>query len=458
MNTEEYPQSINVWDSYAEAYMKNNDYPMASKYYQKELDMVDPLSIPAIQKKFVQTRTGFQLFVVSHFDPPSEATLNVLSIFGGPGGRWDMNTIDRFKQRQGNISVSLSWINLYYAPVPSGIKQQFDAEYPVEVATSYIGGDYQRYIRDGRIADISDLWKNEGWDTIFPAPFKQMASLDGKQYFVPMAYQWNPVFYRKDIFTQHHLTPPKTWQDLLDLCDKLNELGYVPFSISVQKWPPPVARWFSILDLRLNTKVEAGLVPFTDERIRNVFEHWRELFRHHAFADSSYNKNYNVGVSDLISGRAVMYNLGEWLFESLNQEQGSKLDFYPFPVLDPSIPGAEIVHTYGAFMTKNNRHTEESTALLKFLASTVTQTDNAVTLQRLVANNQVNDTVFSPLQRRIKKYINNTPEIVPLFEFSTRPAFARKALTIFQQYWKNPEDIDSAMEKLEEARASVFGN
>lgn len=461
LNAESYPKSINVWDSYAEAYMKDGNYPMAKKYYQKELEKLAPLDMPANQKSFLKTRTEFQLFVLNHFDPPSEATLNVLSIFGGPGGRWDMNTIARFKQQHNNIPLSLNWINLYYSPVPSGIEQQFDAGYPVEVATSYIGGDYRRYILAGKIADISDLWKKEGWDKIFHAPFKRMASLDGKQYFVPMAYQWNPVFYRKDIFRLNHLTPPKTWQDLLDLCDTLNELGYIPFSIAVKKWPPPVARWFSILDLRLNgaefhNKVEAGMVPFTDERIRNVFEHWRELFRHHAFADSSYNNNYNVGVSDLTSGKAVMYNLGEWLFESLNEEQGSKLNFYPFPVLDASVPKAEIVHTYGAYMTTNNRHVEASKELLKFLANTETQTDNAATLHRIVANNQVSDTVFSPMQRRIKQYINNVPDFVPLFEFSTRPAFARKALAIFQHYWKNPEDINSAIEKLEEARLSVF--
>ena len=41
LNTEVYPNSWNVWDSLAEAYMKAGDKDQATTYYQKSLEL-DP--------------------------------------------------------------------------------------------------------------------------------------------------------------------------------------------------------------------------------------------------------------------------------------------------------------------------------------------------------------------------------------------------------------------------------
>jgi tetratricopeptide (TPR) repeat protein len=41
LNADKYPDSGNVWDSLAEAYMKSGDNDMAKKYYQKSIDL-DP--------------------------------------------------------------------------------------------------------------------------------------------------------------------------------------------------------------------------------------------------------------------------------------------------------------------------------------------------------------------------------------------------------------------------------
>jgi tetratricopeptide (TPR) repeat protein len=38
-NTEDFPKSWNVWDSYAEAYMDKGDKELAIKYYRKSLEL-----------------------------------------------------------------------------------------------------------------------------------------------------------------------------------------------------------------------------------------------------------------------------------------------------------------------------------------------------------------------------------------------------------------------------------
>lgn len=462
LNSETYPKSINVWDSLGEAYLEAGNYNQAARNYKRTLDMIEAdTTLGTQQKNRLKFNASFNLYKVEHFNPPSDEALHYVSFFGGlRAGKWDMENVSRFASEQG-VMTSHDGYNFYASPVPADIEKTLAGSKPGDVFTSFVAGDYRRFIEKGLIADLSSLWEQEGWDDVFPASFKRMATHNGKQYFIPMAYQWNPVWYRKDIFEKHHLTPPQSWQELLDLCDQLHELGYAPFSIAVQNWPAPVNRWFTTLNLRLNgpafhKKVVRGEIPFTDKRIRNVFVHWRELFRHHAFADSSFQNNYQKGIQDLVSGKAVMYNLGEWIFESLNEQQGANLDFFAFPPMNPDVPSAEIVHTYGAFMRAGTSHPGQSVALLKWLASSESQQSNVEANSRVVANMNVDRSLYTKVQKRIITHINNTEVLVPLLEMDARPEFAREALKIFQAYWNNPEDIDAAMAKLEEARLKIF--
>jgi len=463
LNTEMYPDNFNVWDSLAEGYLNSGKQEMAVKYYRKALDMLEAdTTLPANQKNFFRNNAELKLYEAEHFDHPMESSIHYVSYYGGvPAGKWDMKNLADFK-KSSNEYVSYAGNNLYFRPVPNNVEETFSSRYPADVSHSFISGDYRRYVKQGEIADITELWNQNSWDEIFLEPFQKLSEVDGKKYFVPMAFQWNPVFYRKDIFDKHGLTPPDSWDELLELVDRLNELGYIPFSIAVQQWPPPVARWFTTLNLRLNgpefhERVMKGNIPYTDSRIRNVFEHWRELFRRDAFADSSYANTYSKGVQDLTSGKAVMYNLGEWLFESLDEEQGAKLDFFAFPEIKPGLPSAEIVHTYGAFMNANTDNPDQAAELLTYLAGMESQTSNVQENQRVVANTNVNQDLYSDLQKRIIQRIKQTDVLVPLFEMNTHPEFASKALTVFQEFWKNPEDIDGALNKLETARKEVFG-
>lgn len=57
MNAEAFPESANVWDSLAEAYMKSGDMMQAEKFYQKSLEL-DPLNQNAkdMLKKISESR------------------------------------------------------------------------------------------------------------------------------------------------------------------------------------------------------------------------------------------------------------------------------------------------------------------------------------------------------------------------------------------------------------------
>jgi len=409
--------------------------------------------------KAVKTQAERLQLMIEHFRLPADSNLRVTSHYGGgPAGLWDAENLVAFAEGSQDVHPSYQSYNLYAAPIPSiaaGIEDD-----QADVVLAFLGGDFRRYIRDGKLADLASIWKAKNWDSRFSSNFKRMGSYDGKPYFVPMAYQANPIWYRKDIFDQHGLKPPKTWDEMRSLIRRLNELELTPFSISVAQWPPPVARWFTILNLRLNgPEFHESLmqleVAYTDPRVKNVFGYWAQLFELGAFAADSADNTYAKGVVDLYEGKAVMYLLGEWLFESKLAELGDKLDFFPFPPIKDNVAQAEIVHVYGACMLQDTPNRARAVALLDYLAGEQSQSSNARELKRTQPNRNLDRSLYTPVQRRLIELVEEADVLVPLYEFNTHPKLARAGLAAFSKFWRDQSDVDGLLAELEKVRQEV---
>ena len=82
-NAETNPESINVWDSLGEGYLKIGEYERAGKNFRKVLKMlVDDTTLAAQQKNFLKNGAQAKLFKAEHFDPPSQETFHYVSSYG----------------------------------------------------------------------------------------------------------------------------------------------------------------------------------------------------------------------------------------------------------------------------------------------------------------------------------------------------------------------------------------
>src|SRR5260370_11950757 len=64
-------------------------------------------------------------------------------------------------------------------------------------------------------------------------------TFNGKMYGVPNSGAQPVVFlYNKDLFAKSHLTPPATWNDLLQTVGQLKQNGVLPIALGgASKWP-----------------------------------------------------------------------------------------------------------------------------------------------------------------------------------------------------------------------------
>lgn len=101
-------------------------------------------------------------------------------------------------------------------------------------------GQLQPNIEAGQLEPIDG--KVEGLDTIAPSVIAgAKGKADGNTYAVPLATQTLQMFYNKGIFEEQGLEVPQTWDEFIDVQEKLLAAGITPISLGAKDdWVLPI--------------------------------------------------------------------------------------------------------------------------------------------------------------------------------------------------------------------------
>ncbi len=399
--------------------------------------------------------------------PPTETAvpenLIYISHYGGaPAHSWEQANLDAYQALHPNLQIDHRRQNYYSAYVNTIIHAHITSDEPPDVMSGLIVGVLREHVENGRIADISDLWQEQGWDDIFPASLKEMVTLDGKQYFIPMAIQWNSIFYRKSVFEQVDLTPPTTWDELLTACDTLNAANITPFTVAMSSWPPPAGFWFTHINMRLNgpefhEDLMRGEEQYDDPRVRAIFEHWQQLFNHNCFDEDAPHNTYTNGINEYTAASVAMYNHGEWLYEFIPKPVKEDTGTFVFPTINPDVEQGELVPMYGAFIHTDAPNPEQARNFLIYLARAASQQSNYDALGRVASNLQVDPTQYDEVHATGLEIVENADYITQLYGANTDPAVANAGYDAIVSFWHNPENLDELLAEWEAVRLEVYG-
>ncbi len=300
-------------------------------------------------------------------------------------------------------SVTLKYVSFNaLAGVEDPLLQQFQAEHPTiridkqqfrfnslqdltstppDVMTIAPGVMLDQAIAQGLFTDITDIWQQAGFADHYPANLRVLSEHDGKQYFLPIGYSWNAIYYNKAVFAQYNLQPPKTWDEFTQLCDTLLANGVTPLALSGRNTFAALL-WLDYLDMRLNgsdfhVQLETGQVPYDDPRLRAVFERWRDLVVKGYFLEDASNLQALTSLTAVIRGdngqlgnhKAAMVLTGPFFLNELPDKFRSELDFFAFPTLDPGIPAGEVVFSIGYGVPAQASQRQAALTFLTYLGS-----------------------------------------------------------------------------------------
>jgi ABC-type glycerol-3-phosphate transport system substrate-binding protein len=330
-----------------------------------------------------------------------------------------------------------------------------------DVLTWFAGNRARFFIDKGLIADISDVFADNGFNDTYAPGFIALASVEGKQYFLPTAYYWWAVYYRPSLFEKAGITKvPETWDEFLGACDAFNAVGITPITIGTNM-PWTAAAWFDYLDMRINgPEFHINLMllkeSYTDERVKKVFDYWKQLFDHNCFIKDPAAYAWQDAVSFMVDGTAGMYLMGQFIVDSYPDELENDLDFFRFPVIDPNVPIGEDAPTDGFFMAAAARNLDGGKKFLAFLGSKEVQQMAFEELGRLPTRTDVDISQAKPPTQKGIALIQGADYVAQFYDRDTTPAMAEAGMEGFSRFWDDPSQIDQILADLEAERLRIL--
>ncbi len=332
-------------------------------------------------------------------------------------------------------------------------------------------------IRDGLVADITDVWEQAGLADSYPDNLRMLTERGGKQYFLPTGYNWFAFYYNRALFEQYNIQPPQTWDELLNVADQLVSLGEIPFAMPTRDtWTTSL--WFDYLDLRLNgadfhRALINGEIEYTDDRVRNVFLTWQFLIDQDYFTDHTSVSSSLDTVGALIRGdretpitrqKAAMALLGAGEVDDMPLVFQNELDFFAFPEVNPEIPRGEVLVAGGYVVPANAPHRLDAMSFLSFVTSAELQEvvgqylgpEDSFIPANIAATGDLTDEVLQG------KAIVDAAEGTSLPYFWASPSEMRTVMDsridkFLREVRKGELDLDSILRDLEEARQKAAG-
>lgn len=341
------------------------------------------------------------------------------------------------------------------------IRAYLTADPAPDVLTWFAGNRARFFIDKGLILDQTKMWEDAKLNEVYAPGFQALATYNDKKYFLPTSYYWWAIYYRKSLFAEAGIEKePETWQDLLDACDKLNAKGITPITIGARfKWP--AAAWFDYLDMRVNgPQFHIDLtdlkVPYTDPKVRKVFDYWKELIDHKCFIEDPAAYDWQEAIDPMVQGKAAMYLMGAFITDSYPDEAEADLDFFRFPIIDPNLPVGEDAPTDGYFASATARNPEGALAFMAFLGSKEVQQKAFEELGRLPTRTDVDISKATPATQKGIKLIQSADYIAQFYDRDTTPPMAEAGMDGFMRFWDDPTQIDQILADLEAERQRIL--
>ncbi|MGN6549235.1 MAG: ABC transporter substrate-binding protein [Pararhizobium sp.] len=358
-----------------------------------------------------------------------------------------------------NPDVQVKWNVFDHEGYKSAIRNFLTADAP-DILTWYSGNRMLPFVKAHLFGDISDLWQENDLDSQLKSA-KSAVSYDGKQWAIPYSYYPWAIYYRKDIFEKQGIEPPKTWDELLAACKTLKAAGITPFAIGTKAlWP--AAGWFDYIDLRLNgykfhMDLTNGKVPYTDPKVKAIFEKWGELVRPGYFNVDSAALDWQDAVPLFDQGKAAMYLMGNFAVDvmkngGLNEDQ---IGFLPFPEITPDLPRAEDAPTEMVAMAANAKNKDDAQKFLAFLAKPEVQAKMNDILGQLPVNSK-STIADDPLLKQGAQMLSTASALSQFYDRDAPAAMAKAGMQGFQHFMAAPDDLDAILKQLEAARAHSY--
>lgn len=248
-----------------------------------------------------------------------------------------------------------------------------------DIYFSWSGEFSQNFVRGGQALDLTDAFYDSDWKDYVINSAATPFSMDDKLYGIPLNIDAKFMAYNTQMFDDFGLSVPETTDELLALCDALNEAGVTPIAFG-NEFPWAASHYIGELnakfvpnDVRLaDYRLESDTdTLFTDPGYVEALTYFQEMSDRSCFNDGPNATGHSLAKGLFGAGQAAMIYVELVEFVDLNDsplgEDG--WSFFTFPDV-PDGRGEQNILTGapdGFMVSAKTKHPKEAVDFLKFL-------------------------------------------------------------------------------------------
>ncbi|KRF43822.1 ABC transporter substrate-binding protein [Paenibacillus sp. Soil787] len=274
--------------------------------------------------------------------PAEKVTLRISAVYTPehPFGPAIAQTIDEFTKKHPEVTVEKE-----FAADPSQkLKVDLASDNLPEIFTVYGLAADNDYVKNKKILELTSVLNADSkWKDGFIAGALDNYKLGTEGYYAaPIGAFVTGFYYNKELFQKAGVEPPKTWNELLAVINKLNGSSITPWSLAAETWR--TEHLFTAISYKLNgTQLSKDLaerkLPYNSPQVIDVFSKMKDLVDAGAFGKNYIGGKYAGEIADFNNGKAAMRYSGSWTIgESTGKDAPAgfkdKVGFFPFPYFE----------------------------------------------------------------------------------------------------------------------------
>lgn len=225
------------------------------------------------------------------------------------------------------------------------------------------------HVKAGRMEDLSELYKSEGFNDVFPKGIIDLASSEGKPYSVPVnIHRSNVMWYNTKHLKEAGLEkPPATWDEWFAYAEKLKEKGIGALAVAGSDGNFSAHVFENILVATLGPERYLGLfngkTAWDDPDVKKAME---ILLKSHEYAQTGYESVKWGDINEIMtSEKASTMIMGDWTHGLFKSAGFSEYGWAPSPGTD----GVFVALSDSFGLPKGVKHPENVNNWLKLIGS-----------------------------------------------------------------------------------------
>jgi multiple sugar transport system substrate-binding protein/raffinose/stachyose/melibiose transport system substrate-binding protein len=142
------------------------------------------------------------------------------------------------------------------------------------------------------------------------------------------------------------------------------------------------------------------------------------------------------------------WNIGYFTNDAHRWEPGKDFDFFPFPLIDATLPKVSLGPIDGLVIPKNAPNLAGAGKAIEFLAGIQAQQAISKGCGALAPNLQVALAFYSDIQQRVRREIDSSPYFAFNYDLATPPAVAQLGLNAFSEFLVFPGEYPDIQKQL----------